>query len=378
MSNKKILMAVANYYTSPFQVGSHHFARAFARLGYDVLFISNPISPIHSFFANNQDFKERERIYKKHGENESNIFYYVPKSIFTPQNKPFLSSKFVLNNWHKFTSPNLLNFIRKHNFSDVDILWFDSPLFGFLLDEITYKRSILRIADYSKGFSSVSINQFQKETDIANRVDKVVYTAKNLKDKYSEILDKSKMLYVSNGLDADFFKNADRTFPDEFSDIPSPRVIYIGAIHEWFDDELIYYCAKKMPEHNFILIGSLNKDISKLNNLKNVYILGPKPYSRICQFLSNSDVGIIPFNVVRCPALVNSINPLKLYEYLACDLPVVSTRWEQIENMKDYICMTQDKDIFLNFIKYPEKNSRFNIQKLSWLSKAKYILRKVY
>ena len=46
--SKKILMAVANYYTSSFQVGSHHFARTFEKIGYQVLFISNPISPIHT------------------------------------------------------------------------------------------------------------------------------------------------------------------------------------------------------------------------------------------------------------------------------------------------------------------------------------------
>ena len=63
--SKKVLMAVANYYTSPFQVGSHHYARAFEKLGYEVLFISNPISPIHKIFANSNELKERERIYKK-------------------------------------------------------------------------------------------------------------------------------------------------------------------------------------------------------------------------------------------------------------------------------------------------------------------------
>ena len=66
--SKKVLMAVANYYTSPFQVGSHHYARAFEKLGYEVLFISNPISPIHKIFANSNELKERERIYKKGGE----------------------------------------------------------------------------------------------------------------------------------------------------------------------------------------------------------------------------------------------------------------------------------------------------------------------
>lgn len=363
--SKKVLMAVANYYTSPFQVGSHHYARAFEKLGYEVLFISNPISPIHKIFANSNELKERERIYKKGGESAGGIFYYVPRSLFTPQNKPFLSSNFVLNNWQNFTYPNLLKFIEKQGFGEVDILWFDSPMFGYLLDVITYKKSILRIADYSKGFNSVSSAQFNTEINIANKVDVVIYTAKNLKEKYFEIKDKSKMKYVPNGIDLDFFKAADRCLPQEFKDIPKPRVIYVGAIHDWFDVDLVYYCAKNLPNYSFIIIGPEHKDLSLLRKLKNVHILGAISYDKIPAFLYNSQVGIIPFNVKDYPALVNSINPLKMYEYLACGLKVVSVEWEQIKDMNDIINLTTKKDEFVDAIEHGN-SLEYDLLKLTW------------
>ena len=369
--SKKVLMAVANYYTSPFQVGSHHYARAFEKLGYEVLFISNPSSPIHKIFANSSELKERERIYKKGGESAGGIFYYVPHSLFTPQNKPFLSSNFVLNNWQNFTCPNLLNFIKKQGFGEVDILWFDSPLFGFLLDTITYKKSILRIADYSKGFNAVSDAQFKAEINIANKVDTVIYTAKNLKEKYDQIKDKSKMKYVPNGIDLDFFKAADRSLPQELEDIPEPRVIYVGAIHDWFDVDLVYYCAKNLPNYSFIIIGPEQKDLSLLKKLKNIHILGSIPYAKIPAFLYNSQVGIIPFNVKDYPDLVNSINPLKMYEYLACGLKVVSVEWEQINDMNDIINLVTTKDEFVNAIEHGD-NSGYDLLKLAWFE----ILRK--
>lgn len=369
--SKKVLMAVANYYTSPFQVGSHHYARAFEKLGYEVLFISNPISLIHKIFANSNELKERERIYKKGGESAGGIFYYVPHSLFTPQNKPFLSSNFVLNNWQNFTCPNLLNFIKKQSFGEVDILWFDSPLFGFLLDTMTYKKSILRIADYSKGFNAVSDVQFNAEINIANKVDAVIYTAKNLKEKYAEIKDKSKMKYVPNGIDLDFFKAADRSLPQELEDIPEPRVIYVGAIHDWFDVDLVYYCAKNLPNYSFIIIGPEQKDLSLLKKLKNVHILGSIPYAKIPAFLYNCQVGIIPFSVKDYPELVNSINPLKMYEYLACGLKVVSVEWEQIKDMSGIINLVTTKDEFVNAIEHGD-NSGYDLLKLAWFE----ILRK--
>ena len=374
--SKKVLMAVANYYTSPFQVGSHHYARAFEKLGYEVLFISNPISPIHKIFANSNELKERERIYKKGGESAGSIFYYVPNSFFTPQNKPILSSNFVLNNWQNFTYPNLLNFIKERGFGEVDVLWFDSPLFGFLLDTITYKKSILRIADYAKGFGAVSDAQFDAEIKIANSVDTVVYTAKNLKEKYAEIKDKPKMYYLPNGIDLDFFKAADRSLQQELEDIPEPRVIYVGAIHDWFDVDLVHYCAKNLPNYSFIIIGPEQKDLSLLKKLKNVHILGSIPHVKIPAFLYNSQVGIIPFNVKDHPDLVNSINPLKMYEYLACGLRVVSVEWEQIKDMSDIIYLVNTKDEFCNAIKYSH-GKEYDLQKLSWFCILKFFLKEI-
>jgi len=370
--DRKVLMAVANYYTSPFQVGSHHYARAFEKLGFEVLFISNPITPIHKIFANSEVLNERERIHKANGETVGNITYYVPNALFCPVNKPFLSSKFVIKNWYKFAIPNLLDFITKKGFDDIDILWFDSSIFGFLLDFIKYKKSILRIADHSKGFSAVSQNQFEHEIEIANRVDKIIYTAKNLKDKYKDIKDETKMQYVPNGIDLGFFEEADKSFPDEFKNIPEPRVIYIGAIHDWFDVNLVYYCAQNLTSHSFVIIGPVQKDLSKLRMLTNVYILGAKPYNRVPQFLSHSQVGIIPFDVVTHPNLVHSINPLKLYEYLACGLSVVSIKWEEIEQYDAIMSLCDNKEEFLLAIKGANYR-KVDLSSYSWDSRLESI-----
>lgn len=350
-------MAVTNYYTSPFQVGSHHYARAFEKLGYEVLFISNPISPIHNIFANNEQLEERERIHDLGGEKVGNITYYVPKTLLTPQNKPLLSSRFILGYWYKFSYPNILQYIKDKGFGSVDILWFDSPMFSFLLDKIKYKNSILRLADYSKGFSSVSDNQYNAEIEIANKVDTIIYSAKNLKDKYTDIKDKTKMHYISNGVDLIFIQKSDKSLPHEYADISSPRAVYLGALHEWFDVDLVYEAAISLPRYSFVIIGPVECDLSRLEKLNNVYILGKKPHERISQFLFNADVGIIPFDTMKYKELVESINPLKLYEYFACGLPVVSMSWHQLEDLNSpaFLCNTTEE--FIHAIKKSDKSN---------------------
>ncbi len=380
--NKKVLMAVgSNYYTSPFfQLGSHHFARAFEKMGYEVLFIATPISPIHKLLPNRKDLPEKERIHKTGGERIGNITHYVPKAIIVPRNRVFFSSKFVINNWYRFSTPNILDFIKQKKFDDVDILWFDNAMFGFLLDKIKYTKSVLRIADYNKYYSSTSKNQLEKETEIANRVDKVIYTAKNLKEKHPEIKDKSKMQYVPNGIDIDFFKNADKSFPEEYAHIPTPIIVYIGAILEWFDVELVCESAKAMPSCSFVLIGPVQKDLSMLKKLKNVFLMGGKPYSKIFQFLHNAQVGIIPFDIKDHLALIESVHPLKLYEYMAAGLPVVSTRWEEIEYIKSPAYLASSKEEFIRFLKLALSSGKKNTYKKfaqnhDWSQRIKSIMK---
>lgn len=371
---KKVIITASHHYTSPFQIGSHHYARAFEKLGFNVLYISYPLSIFHYFYPKDDVLiKERKRIYKVNGEKIGNIFYYVPFALLTPNKNILLSSKVLLKFWHKLTYPNLLYFISSKGFDNVDIIWFDSYVFGFLLEHIIHKQSILRIADNAAGFNHTYKNYLLEEKYLSRKVNKVVVTSKLLYKKYSKIIDKSKLLYIPNGIDLDFFYNSDKSFPNEYKDIPPPRVVYLGAMSYWFDVELLSYCAQMLPEHNFVLVGKVDCDVTKIKKYKNVFILGVKPYNRIYQFLANAHVGIIPFDVKKYPELVNCIDPIKVYEYLACKLPVVSVKWAQIEELKDYIILCETKEEFVNAIKNA-KQKKINLTSLTWKSKLKSIL----
>jgi len=371
---KKVLMLAPNYYTSSFQVGSHHYARAFEKLGYQVAYISDPISLLHTLFSNNDDYQKRKKIYKAEGIDSGSIWYYVPKACIVPQNKFILSSSFIMDHWHKFTRTRLVNILKSKGFDSVDILWFDSPLFHFLLDEIKYKTSILRLADYSKGLG-VSDTHFNKELEIGNRVDKIIYTSKSILSYYKDIINHNKMSYMPNGIDLNQFISCEKVLPKDLSLIPSPRVIYIGAIDKWFDIDLVCRSALKYHHYSFVIIGKSHIDMSRLEKLSNIYILGMRPHQEICNYLFHSDIAIIPFKQNK---FVDSINPLKLYEYLASGLKVVSMKWKEIENMEEYCFLADTKEEFIKFLAMSEKQNKNKKEEFlnqnSWDKKLKDIL----
>jgi len=368
---KKIVICTANYYTSIYQVGIHHYARAFERLGYRVAFISNPISPLHYLFSDKKSLMEREKIYKNKGIDEGSLWYYVPKSYLTPQNKPFLSSKYIFENWYKFSKTDILEILREKGFDKVDILWIESPFYGFMMDRIQYKKSILRLADYSKGLNRSWRLFYDKEIEIANRVDRVIYTGKNIYEQYSEIKDKDKMLYIPNGIDLNWVENSDKSFPDEFNHIPKPRVIYVGMIGDWFDVELVYKSALSLKKYNFVIIGDCKIELSKLKQLPNVFILGSRPHKDISKYLYHSDVGIIPF---KRNEFVDSINPVKIYEYAAYNLKIVTTKWKEIEYLSEYFSICDNDNEFISAITNVNRQQESKIKKWllqhDWMSKA--------
>jgi glycosyltransferase involved in cell wall biosynthesis len=69
-------------------------------------------------------------------------------------------------------------------------------------------------------------------------------------------------------------------------------------------------------------------DLSRLTTLPNVHVLGRKPFDELPRYCKGFDVAINPFPINE--VTLNS-NPLKVREYLAAGLPVVSTRIPEVE-----------------------------------------------
>ena len=226
---KKILMACCNYWNSPFQVGSHHIANGFLELGWEVAFISDPISPLHLLNGVSDELKEGYKIYYSNGVRYCNnrLWTYVGGALCTPHNKPILKSKWLYKNWFKFTYPNIISEVKKQGFGEVDLLYLDSITQFFWLDNIKYKKAIFRIADKNVGFAKFSDNARIIEREIAQKVNIVLYTARNLKD-YVLDMEPRETLYFPNGVNFDHFANGSKEMPCDMKNIPKPIAIYRG------------------------------------------------------------------------------------------------------------------------------------------------------
>lgn len=327
----KVLMACIHPYTSTFQVGSQHLARQFIKNGYDVGYLSAPLSPFHIFKKDDPQLYQRFDIYKKGGEYSADkrLWQYVPFSLFTPAKKPFLENDLVLRNWKNACFPNLLRKLSSKGFSEVDVFYFDNILSFYLLEDIKCRKSVLRIMDKHSGFPAYPKISESLTKDIRKTVDVVVYSAKSL-EAYARGFATKDLVYMPNGIDLEAFMEGSKEIPEAQFYIKKPIAVYVGAIEAWFDSELVAHAADKLRDISFLIIGPKENADHRLAEKQNVHLIGTVEYNHLQKYLSNCDVGIIPFNVEKFPHLINSVNPLKLYEYMACGLPVVSTEWHEL------------------------------------------------
>lgn len=105
--------------------------------------------------------------------------------------------------------------------------------------------------------------------------------------------------------------------------ITGPKIGFFGVIDERFDIELIKDIADKQPTWQLILIGPVVKiDAATLPKRANIHYLGQRSYQELPSYLAGWDVALIPFMLNES---TRYISPTKTPEYLAANIPVVST-----------------------------------------------------
>lgn len=349
MPPKKILMACANSWTSCFQVGSHHLAREFVKLGYEVGFVSSPISPMHLLSRQGNGLKERFSIYRSGGRRDvdGRVWAYVPGTFLPPNRLPVLNSEWVHRNWSRMTFPCVHKKVLENGFGEVEFLYFDTPIQSFWLQKIRARKTVFRIADHHAGFANATAASIQLERELIQSVDLTVCTAQTLVELVKGQYPSLKCIqHLPNGVPFSHFTKEIGPKPSEYRSIPGPIVVYVGAIEHWFDYDLVKTLAKELQGISFVLIGPAKEGATRFQSCKNIHLLGPKPYSTIPDYLTHADVGMIPFDVVRFPDLIHFVNPLKLLEYMACGLPVVSVNWRELERLNTPALLAKSREEF--------------------------------
>jgi len=178
---------------------------------------------------------------------------------------------------------------------------------------------------------------FKRRKRLARLTDACICVSEELRDHSINKLGIKNSFVVENGSNPDLFSPEKKNpaiygaYKDKF------KVIWMGrARSPWQKVDIVLDVAKRIQKIDrdviFVIIGDTNG--MKLELSENVLLMDSVEYSRLASFVASSDIGLSLYNDIR-PLDGHRFygSSIKLFDYMACGLPVISTGLGQINKI---------------------------------------------
>lgn len=298
---------------------------------------------------NKEDFKRAIKkisiLFRKKNVEENYIKNINPKiSIVTPLAIPLFYSLFFLIN-EKLLENKLNSKLAKLNIRLEDtIAWVNlsHPSIYKYMKKRKFKNVIYDCIDDIKSIPKMNNSIIQCEKQFIKYSDIVFATSKKLYYSCKMITDR--VVLLPNGVDKSLI-----TKKLNYINRSNKVIGYVGTVYEWFDDDLLYECAKAYPEVDFCIVGPVRINVDRFKSLSNVIFRGKVSYDRVEDYIENFDVCLIPFKINE---LTLSTNPVKIFEYFSKGKPVVSTALPELKIYGDTMYIAKNN---LDFVRKVEE-----------------------
>lgn len=224
------------------------------------------------------------------------------------------------------------------------------PLWHGIIDQkisnTTYIFDFLDDVSGVKGEHGLKSLPYQKK--IIKYSDFVVATSDHLRTM--ALKDVSHVYLAPNGASRIFLSFNFRTR------VSKNTFIYIGAIEDWFDFELINFVMSKDRHLKLIIVGDC-QEIFKKNFHYNdrIKFLGEVDHFALPKIMKLARVGIIPF---KTNDFTKTIDAVKKYEYIMSGLPVIASGIVGDRHFKDHLKICNNNNRFFCELKHA-MNSKF-------------------
>lgn len=166
---------------------------------------------------------------------------------------------------------------------------------------------------------------------ILNRADRVTYSIESLIEKYQ--FPGNKTALISNGVDTRRFRRIESDKIRTDLQIPDDTFLigFVGYLGEWTNLDVAFAAIKGLEGNmdvSMLVVGhgpkyEYYRNLAEhLRISRKVCFVGNIQYAEVPRYISSMDICLLPFD--DSAVALNSL-PLKLFEYMACEKPVIST-----------------------------------------------------
>ncbi len=186
------------------------------------------------------------------------------------------------------------------------------------------------------------------EQELMQNADHVLYVSRVLMEEERAQCAKPPY-FLDHGVDMQRFAAQKLDEPEDLRSIPHPRIGFFGGLRKHLVDfPLLQKLARELPDVQLVLVGDAPSDIDELLDFPNVHWLGFKSHAQIPAYGAGFDVGLMPYLTSEW---IRNCNPIKLKEYLALGLRVVSTDFPEARNYTGSIQVAEDADDYVRQVK---------------------------
>ncbi|MDQ1919304.1 NAD(P)-binding protein [Massilia pseudoviolaceinigra] len=203
------------------------------------------------------------------------------------------------------------------------IAWCYTPMALPLLQSVHPRVVVYDCMDELSAFRNAPKQLLQRETALLNLADVVFTGGPSL---YEAKRDRNPNAHCfPSSVDVSHFSKAldrARVHPSQ-TGLATPRLGFFGVIDERFDIDLLKAVADAHPEWQLVMVGPVVKiDPASLPKSSNIHYMGQASYEELPPYLAAWDVCLLPFALNESTKF---ISPTKVLEYMAAELPIVST-----------------------------------------------------
>ena len=248
--------------------------------------------------------------------------------VIRPLGIPFHDVKLVrqLNAWllERFIRPVL-----REERADRVILLTNSPVIVDLLGRLGESVCAYYCLDDYGAFEGSLRSMRQLEEEVLKKSHVAFFVSQQLFD--NRPMRPAHSAVITQGVDVDHFASASAGPQAPLGHLPRPVVGFMGLIAPWVDVPLVAEMARLRPDWSFVMVGRSAVDLSPYRAIPNLHFTGGIPFEKLPLFAGSFDAGLIPFKI---NPLTLASNPLKLFEYFALGIPVVSTPLPEVERFR--------------------------------------------
>lgn len=327
------IVCISQHYWDDRWFRKHHFMSRFARDGYKIAFVEPSVTLVKKAPPGKKQFAEHDLFRVKVVQKERELWILKPPKALPLWNYPVFS-KLAFD----YFAPKLQNTLNELNFYNF-ILWIYVPLWVDSAHFFRYSKLVFDIADNLPEFYKLNKLKYRNVERACDKLtsisDLVLVSASSLYDKYLPKTKNQNIHIASNGFDLHRFQQSNWSVPDDMRDIKRPIIGFVGTVFPFLDFDLIRYIVDNNRDKSFVFIGGCDGAVANhwlpITKRPNVVWLGRKHPQTVPSYIRQFDVCLNPF---RVDSISEAVNPLKVFEYVAANKPVVSVRMLSLEHEK--------------------------------------------